>query len=147
MYQSHLLLNEILTGLFQLWQKDEVPKPDYLRLHEIARHVAHSSETLATAIDTVDSLISEHDRFCRESSSDLSALRTQHIVTQSLQFQLSLLKSVEKRSLALDIRLRNEINLVGFALIYRTLLFSFLLSRCRLRTKLNFLGFQPRRPI
>ena len=39
------------------------PETDYYRLHDFARHAIHSTETLAVAINTMDSILQQHQIF------------------------------------------------------------------------------------
>ncbi|KAL7624601.1 hypothetical protein AAE478_006168 [Parahypoxylon ruwenzoriense] len=39
------------------------PQPDYRRLHDIARHAIHVSETLDVAVETMDGILAQHDDF------------------------------------------------------------------------------------
>lgn len=73
----------------------------------------HSSETLAVALETVSSMIHEHDTFLKEDASLLippTALSRE--TSKRLSFQESLLKCLHLRSKALEERLRSEIALV-----------------------------------
>jgi hypothetical protein len=89
------------------------PQPDFITMHEIARHAIHSSETLAMAIETVGSMIQEHEIFFDENSSlsqESTILSKQ--TTRTLRSHITMLKCLNMRSKALEERLRNEINLV-----------------------------------
>jgi hypothetical protein len=46
---------------------------NFPRLHDVARHIIHSNETLDVALETVDSIIHEHTIFvdeCRNSGTE-----------------------------------------------------------------------------
>jgi hypothetical protein len=82
-------------------------------MHDIARHTIHSSEIIAMAIETIASMIQEHEVFFDENQylpkpTVLLSKQTRRI----LRFQNSIFKSLYLRSKALEERLQNEINLV-----------------------------------
>ena len=85
------------------------PETDYPLLHEIARHVCHSSETLSVAIDTTSSMRTQCGLLERESSRDTSAPCVR--VRQRLDFLQQLLNGLHARSVAVEARLKNELNL------------------------------------
>jgi Mg2+ and Co2+ transporter CorA len=88
------------------------PRPDYPRLHDLARHIIHSSETLSIAIETMSSMIDQYEAYLAERPSLSKAAITKSQQTRkSIQFQTSLLRCLKARSIALEDRLRNEINL------------------------------------
>lgn len=89
-------------------RKDQVTsKINYGDLHDFARHVIHSTETLGVALDVVGSMIEQ------QSLSTASPDRAQYQRTrQSLHFQLQMLKSLKARSESIQLRLQNEINFV-----------------------------------
>ncbi|OBT42429.1 hypothetical protein VE00_05993 [Pseudogymnoascus sp. WSF 3629] len=90
----------------------ENPQPDYVTMHELARHAIHSSETLAVAIETIASLIQEHEIFFNENASLLVVSITQSKqAMRALRSHIALLRCLYLRSKALEERLRNEINL------------------------------------
>lgn len=81
-------------------------------MHEMARHAIHSSEMLAMGIETITSIIQEHDILITENPSFpfMGAVCKQS--GKDLRYLCTLLKSLHLRSKALEERLRNEINLV-----------------------------------
>jgi hypothetical protein len=98
-------------------RRGDVPQigdqPNFVSLHEIARHAIHASETLGVSVETLSNMASQQQSVYREASlvaeSDkVSARQTQ----QYMLFQLRMLKSLEARSKANEARLRNEITLV-----------------------------------
>jgi hypothetical protein len=83
-------------------------------MHEVARHTIHSSETLEIAMETLLSMIQEHEMFFKENQSDDAEKVTPfRRIRKSLQFQSTILKCLHLRSKAIEERLRNEINLVS----------------------------------
>jgi hypothetical protein len=83
-------------------------------MHELARHVIHSSETLAMAIETMTSLIQEHHIVFKEHTSLFQPSITMSKQTRrSLRVQITMFKCLYLRSRNSEERLRNEINLVG----------------------------------
>jgi len=87
------------------------PEPPFSELHDVARHVIHSSETLAIAGLAMHSISNQHASFVQNytSATNKPALRK---VQQTLEYQQTLFQSLKLRSDALGDRLRNEINLV-----------------------------------
>ncbi|RAL03231.1 uncharacterized protein BO80DRAFT_470985 [Aspergillus ibericus CBS 121593] len=83
-------------------------------LHDIARHVFHSNETLEIAEHTLQSLVKEQCR-CRELYSSVSKGDWLHN-ERLLLFRAKQLHSLKTRSRSLAERLHNEINL-GFNLV------------------------------
>jgi hypothetical protein len=82
-------------------------------MHEIARHVIHSSEVLAVAIETVASIIQEHEIFFEENLplSDVATTQSKEL-GRTFRSQRNVFKGLHLRSQALEERLRNEITLV-----------------------------------
>ena len=109
------------------------PNPNYFQLHELGRHLVHSSEAIDVALNSFRSLILQHESFMTEhapksSESRITFLRTHEL----LNFQLTILSSLGYRSLALQARLRNEIDLVSprtkYLLAKKLILFSHLIQ-------------------
>jgi hypothetical protein len=80
-------------------------------MHEIARHIIHSSETLSIAQETLNSMSGTYDKIIF-TSYPATALSSN--VKAELEQQASLLKCLKFRSEAVEARLRNEINLVRY---------------------------------
>lgn len=85
----------------------ENPDPDYVGMHELARHVMHSSEVSETALNVIDSMLEEEQRY----QSNQSPPHITFDPASEIRRQRSLLKGMHLRSRALEERLRNEINL------------------------------------
>lgn len=97
--------------------RDQKPKPDYDRLHDIARHAIHSIETLDLAVKTAHVMIKSHAAF-KETSKDLPAQNNRVVsraayqnVHERLIFFEHLLNSLRHRSSSNKERLFNEIQL------------------------------------
>lgn len=83
---------------------------NYYVLHELSRHVLHSTETLCMALEVTQNIIE-----------DLQRLRAVHDLAMShydevrsiVTCQKTLLQCEHNRSRALEARLRNEIDLVS----------------------------------
>ncbi|KAL2285907.1 hypothetical protein FJTKL_07400 [Diaporthe vaccinii] len=58
------------------------PHPDYRRLHDVARHAIHVSETLNVAKQTMSKIMAEHDAFIS------SELATDRNVSRGVQHRL-----------------------------------------------------------
>ncbi|GAB7336821.1 hypothetical protein MBLNU13_g11327t1 [Cladosporium sp. NU13] len=79
---------------------------DFDHMHEIARHLIHSTEMLTTALSVVECMINECEVVSNGSDGQaLSACRTE------LHFVSSLMKALLHRSGALEKRMENEIAL------------------------------------
>jgi hypothetical protein len=79
-------------------------EPDFPFLHNIARHIIHSTETLEVSIRTVIEMIAKFERI--EASDQISSLHRLDLHRQTLS-------NLRARSQALEARLRNEISLVS----------------------------------
>ena len=84
------------------------PRVEYDRMHEAARHVIHSSETLLVTLNVVEAMIEEHAARYSEEKSSVRSLET----GRAFRYHKSLFQCLHVRSQALEERLRNEINLV-----------------------------------
>ena len=81
---------------------------EYVRTHEIARHIIQSSEMLAITLSLVDGIVQEF-----ESHPTTLANFESSAIRRTFDFHKSMLKCLHLRSQALEQRLRNEINLVS----------------------------------
>jgi hypothetical protein len=91
-------------------QENANSRETFLHMHELARHVIHSTEVLTSALNVVRCIIEEqHDR---PPLIQPVTLMNVH-VSRVLNHQRSLLECLLQRSKALERRLQNEINLVG----------------------------------
>lgn len=89
------------------------PDTDYPFLHDFARHVIHSTETLGVALDTVNNMIQQHAVITEKPTRDMySSIRVSSPIRQYMHFQRQILVSLRARSEATQSRLQNEINLV-----------------------------------
>jgi hypothetical protein len=84
---------------------------DFDHMHEIARHLIHSTEMLATALSVVESMSKECD-FIRNGAGD----RATFACLRELEFTCSLMKALLHRSNALEKRMENEIALVSITI-------------------------------
>ncbi|MCJ1309542.1 hypothetical protein MMC25_003202 [Agyrium rufum] len=87
---------------------DLPPDPDYTKMHEIARHIIHSSETISTAQKTLKAMFRCYDTI---RATALLDTQSSEEVKAQLEQQASLLTCLRLRSEAIEARLRNEINL------------------------------------
>lgn len=85
------------------------PKLQYVRMHEIARHATHSTEMLGTSLTVLDAIVAELQQYSQLTNSGEDS----RAVERDLRFHRSTMRCLQLRSLALEDRLRNEINLVG----------------------------------
>ncbi|CZR58840.1 uncharacterized protein PAC_08732 [Phialocephala subalpina] len=111
--------DDAVWGIRNLVRKTEInrttstaPNPDYPRLHDIARHAIHISETLDLAIKTVDSMMTQHDQFLADRQALDNVLRiTQSKIGKHMCFYHHTLNSLRCRSESNKERLLNEIQL------------------------------------
>lgn len=89
---------------------------DYVGMHEIARHVFHSTETLSMAIEVVDRILAEvhaSERLQTQVNKGIrQSGRKERNLVRVLYCEKMLLQCTHKRSQALEERLNNEIALV-----------------------------------
>ncbi|QSS65883.1 hypothetical protein I7I51_06734 [Histoplasma capsulatum] len=93
--------------------------PDFPKLHDIARHVIHSNETLDVAIETIDSILHEHELLIsREGSTGSHQIQKINAedVTRRLYYHSREIRAIKARSASLYDRLQNEINLTLFGM-------------------------------
>jgi hypothetical protein len=84
---------------------------DFDHMHEIARHLIHSTEMLTTALSVVESMAKECD-FVRNGAGDQATFACR----RELEFVCPLIKALLHRSSALEKRMENEIALVSISL-------------------------------
>lgn len=85
------------------------PRPDYRRLHDIARHAIHVSETLDVATQTMKNILLEHEYFiAKEPVVEKGVSRNVH---RQLLFYENMIESLRHRSASNEKRLLNEIQL------------------------------------
>ncbi|KAK2780701.1 hypothetical protein FQN52_002120 [Onygenales sp. PD_12] len=112
--------------------KNDGSKTDFRKLHDIARHLSHSNETLDVTMETIDSLIHEHESFndvkpksgtaqpATPSSQSTAQSATSNLsipdkavsdIDRRLYYVLKEIRAIKARSASLNFRLQNEINL------------------------------------
>jgi len=84
---------------------------DFDHMHEIARHLIHSTEMLTTALSVIDCMINE----CEIVGSGLDG-QALSACQRELHFVSSLMKALLHRSGALEKRMENEIALVSITI-------------------------------
>jgi hypothetical protein len=88
------------------------PNPNYPRLHDIARHAIHVSETLDLAVKTVECMIAQHDQFIADRGPSKNRLEiTKRKFHKRMNFYQHMLSSLRSRSTSNKERLLNEIQL------------------------------------
>jgi Mg2+ and Co2+ transporter CorA len=89
--------------------------PDYRKLHNIARHSIHVTETLDVALQTIERILENHRTYMYPGDSVLSPLPQTSQAWQAIQSRLSFpqsfLGSLRHRSISNEKRLKNEIQL------------------------------------
>lgn len=107
-----------LTDRYQNRLQSTRKHDDFVRLHEAARHTAHSFETLGVSIDTVGALRQEILEACslldKQDKSDIRATKQIH---KHIGAQLRMMQNLQARSLSNKDRLQNEIALVRTTLL------------------------------
>lgn len=91
---------------------DKRPQPNYRRLHDIARHAIHVTESLDVTVQNIDHIIQHHESYIARMSKkgDIPSFPQSSIQSQ-LQFYQTWLGSLRHRSLSNEKRLQNEIQL------------------------------------
>ncbi|KAJ5591823.1 uncharacterized protein N7459_002192 [Penicillium hispanicum] len=91
------------------------PQPDYRRLHDIARHTVHVTESLDVSIQNLGHILSNHARHMNRTFPSLLGTRQDPDVWQDIHAELtaskSYLDSLKLRSISNEKRLQNEIQL------------------------------------
>ncbi|KAL1968398.1 hypothetical protein VTN77DRAFT_1927 [Rasamsonia byssochlamydoides] len=113
--QSIWSLRDLVRGIEKKRHKTWNCRSDFPRLHDIGRHIIHSNETMAVSTNTVESIM--HD--CTIFNEECPGLglggnpnpRSSRQVQQRLFLGLQELHALKARSVSLNERLQNEINL------------------------------------
>ncbi|KAJ5481279.1 hypothetical protein N7475_000091 [Penicillium sp. IBT 31633x] len=87
---------------------DKKPKPNYRRLHDIARHAIHVTESLDVTLQNIGHIVEQHKTY-----TNLLGIRprSQQYIAQRLAFSWSYIGSIRHRSVSNQQRLQNEIQL------------------------------------
>ncbi|KAK1148192.1 hypothetical protein N8T08_010837 [Aspergillus melleus] len=92
--------------------KPNPPPPNFPHLHDIGRHIFHSTETLEIAENTVKNIVAEQTRWREEFPDSRQKGRGVYLHTQQRLYSLAKqMHSLKTRSRSLTERLHNEINL------------------------------------
>ena len=86
------------------------PKPNFRRLHDIARHAIHVTEALEVTVQNIEQISRQHEIFVN-SRTDLQAEPAHQEVSERLAFFKSYIDSARQRSISNEKRLQNEIQL------------------------------------
>lgn len=89
---------------------DTVPRPDYRRLHDIARHAIHVTETLDVTVQNIESISKHHVIYMDSNPNDQYSAPDQDIRNR-LAFFRDYIKNMRHRSTSNEKRLQNEIQL------------------------------------
>ncbi|KAJ5087378.1 hypothetical protein N7456_010994 [Penicillium angulare] len=91
------------------------PQPNYRRLHDIARHAIHVTESLDVAVQNVDHIIKQHELYAslwaEGSTPDIRQHASFQDTSSRLSFFQSHIESIRHRSISNQQRLQNEIQL------------------------------------
>jgi hypothetical protein len=91
------------------------PKPDYPKLHDIARHAIHVTETLDLATKTANSVITHHHDYWSDPERKGDDKVTRKRIADRLKFYDYMLRGLRYRNASNKERLTNEIQLVCIA--------------------------------
>jgi hypothetical protein len=102
-------------GWMTQYQKDlEAFQPEFIILHDLARHISHSKEILDVALETVDSIMHEYSMLDEQHPCPSTRiLWLSKDIERHLYFASKSLRSIIYRCVSLSERLQNEINLVN----------------------------------
>ncbi|CDM36734.1 hypothetical protein DTO013E5_2856 [Penicillium roqueforti] len=89
---------------------DKKPKPNYRRLHDIARHAIHVTESLDVAVQNIEHLVQQHEIYIKSMQVEPQPKSHQRI-SRRLAFFQSYIGSIRHRSVSNQLRLQNEIQL------------------------------------
>ncbi|KAH7075152.1 hypothetical protein FB567DRAFT_184700 [Paraphoma chrysanthemicola] len=114
------LQNTAVWGIRNLVRQTELvrstsgaPQPEFLHLHDIARHAIHVSETLDVTVTTIETIATCHDTYIRSSFVTDDQTRNAHSTLRSrLQFYNHMIRSLRYRAASNKERLNNEIQYV-----------------------------------
>ncbi|PGH01992.1 hypothetical protein GX51_04924 [Blastomyces parvus] len=102
--------------------KPQSSGPNFPKLHDIARHVIHCVEVLDVAIETLESILHEHDLFISNEVTDkdhpIQKVQADE-VTRRLYYHSRELRAIKARAASLNDRLKNEISL-SFNIVSQT---------------------------
>lgn len=113
------LQDEAVWGIRNLVRQTETergssraPNPNYPRLHDIARHAIHVSETLELSIKTFECMMEQHNEFITNRTAlDEQTKNTQKKIQKQMKFYHHMVGSLRSRSISNKQRLLNEIQL------------------------------------
>jgi Mg2+ and Co2+ transporter CorA len=95
-----------------------IPRPDYRRLHDIARHAIHVSESLDVSVQNIGSILKHYNVYMASKRNDLYFGADEDIYNQIETFQ-SYITNLRHRSTSNEKRLQNEIQL-AFNIVAQT---------------------------
>ncbi|KAH7064322.1 hypothetical protein BKA63DRAFT_525191 [Paraphoma chrysanthemicola] len=89
------------------------PQSEFTRLHDMARHAIHVSETLDVTVTTIETIATCHDTYVRSSFVTDEQTRNAHSTLRSrIQFHNHMIRSLRYRAASNKERLSNEIQYV-----------------------------------
>ncbi|KAH8432730.1 uncharacterized protein LDX57_010358 [Aspergillus melleus] len=105
-------LRDLVRDIEKARDKPNPPPPNFPHLHDIGRHIFHSTETLEIAENTVKNIVAEQTRWREEFPDSRQKGRGVYLHTQQRLYSLAKqVHSLKTRSRSLTERLHNEINL------------------------------------
>ncbi|KAL9116190.1 MAG: hypothetical protein Q9227_000561 [Pyrenula ochraceoflavens] len=108
--RSVWLIRDRIRDIEKNRANDTAAEPDFSAFHEIGRHAIHSTETLAAAAQSIQTLLKEHEKFVERTLAAQNDLGADPSVAH-LNSQLQIIENLKLRSQANEKRLQNEITL------------------------------------
>ncbi|KAJ5852143.1 uncharacterized protein N7529_011528 [Penicillium soppii] len=102
-------IRDHVRGLETEGKPEGRPQPDYRRLHDIARHAIHVSETLDVAVQNLEHMVMQHESYMNTNPENITFVYEDiHLHLRSFQ---SFIANLRFRSMSNEKRLQNEIQL------------------------------------
>jgi Mg2+ and Co2+ transporter CorA len=102
-------IRDHVRGLETEGKPEGRPQPDYRRLHDIARHAIHVSETLDVAVQNLEHILMQHESYMSGETNDITfGFEDIHLRLRSFQ---SFIANLRSRSTSNEKRLQNEVQL------------------------------------
>lgn len=90
-----------------------------ISMHEIARHIIHTSEMLEMTSHTFDMILAETNTLQRQKNTSDSTRLSYNLAFEKIKYLRAMLKCIHLRSQALERRNQNEMNLVNSHLYWQ----------------------------
>jgi hypothetical protein len=100
-------------------QDQQEQKHWVISMHEIARHIIHTSEMLEMTSHTFDMILAETNTLQRQENPSDSARLSCNLAFEKIKYLRAMLKCIHLRSQALEKRNQNEMNMVNSHLYWQ----------------------------